>query len=202
MWRGRPGCGRGCPLPHQGVFAFLEFKISDLVQTVLEVLKYCLSPNYEENTRSQTAFLVFFLLLLLSAPVGTDRFRPTDFHRLSQGINNYLPFIYLLFPTIFSLPSFFSFFYFYFLFYFLFLFFPFFFSFLLIPFFPFLFFFYYLDCKEHFSHFFILLQLRVILTVALFLDQSVHSYIKAMKGMHCYISWKIHFPYKFLKINL
>ena len=27
------GCGRGYPLPHQGVFAFLGFKISDLLHT-------------------------------------------------------------------------------------------------------------------------------------------------------------------------
>ena len=36
MWRGRRRRGRvwgGVPLPHQGVFAFLRFKISNLVHT-------------------------------------------------------------------------------------------------------------------------------------------------------------------------
>ena len=35
--------GGGDPLPHQGVFAFLEFKKSDLVHTLDEFVKYCLS---------------------------------------------------------------------------------------------------------------------------------------------------------------
>ena len=39
---GGRGCGRGVPLPHQETFAFLEFKISDLVHTFGEFLKYCL----------------------------------------------------------------------------------------------------------------------------------------------------------------
>ena len=37
------GEGVGIPLPHQGVFVFLEFKISDLVHTLGEFMKYLLS---------------------------------------------------------------------------------------------------------------------------------------------------------------
>ena len=33
------GVGGGVPLPHQGVFALLEFKISDLVHTLGEFVK-------------------------------------------------------------------------------------------------------------------------------------------------------------------
>ena len=37
------GVEGGIPLPHRGVFAFLEFPISDLVHTLGESVKYCLS---------------------------------------------------------------------------------------------------------------------------------------------------------------
>ena len=37
------GVGGGVPLPHQGVFACLGFKISDLVHTLGEFMKYFLS---------------------------------------------------------------------------------------------------------------------------------------------------------------
>ena len=40
---GGGGWGTGVPLPHKGVFAFLGFKISDLVHTLGEFVKYWLS---------------------------------------------------------------------------------------------------------------------------------------------------------------
>ena len=37
--------GGGILLPHQGVFAYVGFKTSDLVHTLGEFVKYCLSPS-------------------------------------------------------------------------------------------------------------------------------------------------------------
>ena len=50
------GVGGWNPLPHQGFFALIEFKLSDLMHTLGEFLTYYLSKIQEENTVSQPAF--------------------------------------------------------------------------------------------------------------------------------------------------
>ena len=47
-----------------------EFKISDLVHASCEYLEYCLSRNYEENTRSQHAFTQVDAFVHENTPCG------------------------------------------------------------------------------------------------------------------------------------
>ena len=49
------GEGVGGVSPDQGHFAFLEFKISNLVHTLGEFLKYCLSPSSTVGTDGRSA---------------------------------------------------------------------------------------------------------------------------------------------------
>ena len=47
--------GEGVGGDTQGHFAFLEFKISNLVHSLGEILKYCLSPNSTVDTDGPSA---------------------------------------------------------------------------------------------------------------------------------------------------
>ena len=51
IWKGRGWEGVSIPLPHQETFAFLDLKISDLVHTFGEFLKYCLTLLPIHNLR-------------------------------------------------------------------------------------------------------------------------------------------------------